>query len=220
MNQILPENGTIQNMKDVTVSEWLTSLAAKQPTPGGGAAAALAAATAAALVGMVSNYTTGKKWLDREKSMLKIAATAETFQHQALDLIEADALAFSKVGAAYRLPGESDDEQKLKQAVIEQALIGAAEPPRATATLTIEIIKLMKHLVDNSNPNVISDVAVAASFAKAALESAVINIEINEKSITTSSNKETLRASIEEALAAIQTADAIVNEVRHKLATS
>ena len=56
-------------MLDVRIAEWLDELADRKPTPGGGAVAALCAASSAALLEMVGNYTTGKKWADREEAM-------------------------------------------------------------------------------------------------------------------------------------------------------
>src|SRR5204862_328855 len=99
-----------------TLVEWLEQLASKQPTPGGGAAAALAAATSAALVGMVSNYTTGPKWQDREARMQQIASEAAKLRQQALTLMDADAKAFAKVGEAYKSPHVTDTETEARNA--------------------------------------------------------------------------------------------------------
>ena len=51
-----------------TVNELLTSLAAKQPTPGGGAVAGILAALSTSLAQMVLAYTEGKsRYKEHEK---------------------------------------------------------------------------------------------------------------------------------------------------------
>ena len=45
------------------------------------------------------------------------------------------------------------------------------------------MIDIAGELADSGNPNVASDVAVAAAVARAALESAIVNIDINRQQI-------------------------------------
>jgi formiminotetrahydrofolate cyclodeaminase len=200
-----------------TLKNWLESLAAKQPTPGGGAAAALSAAIAAALVGMVSIYTTGPKWQDRTDRMQVIHDEAAKLRQEALALMKVDAKAFAQVGAAYQLPKDSDTERSARQLSIQKALVGAAEPPRLTAELSAKVVALADELAITGNPNVISDVAVAASNARAALESAIVNIEINEALISDETIKRTLQQAVKDATLMIGKADAITMAVRERI---
>jgi formiminotetrahydrofolate cyclodeaminase len=204
-------------MTNITVDDWLRQLANRQPTPGGGAAAALAAATAAALVGMVSTYTTGQKWQDVEAHMQDINGQAAELRNQALALMQADAEAFAQVGAAYQLPKTTETEKSIRKAAIQQALVLAAQPPTVTARVTSNIVQLCTELAPIGNPNVISDIAVAASYAKAALESAIVNIEINEQSITDPAVKQHLHTEIAAATSAIKDADAVVQATRKRM---
>lgn len=202
----------------MTIERWLETLAAKQPTPGGGAAAGLAAATAASLVGMVSIYTTGPKWQDREAGMQTMHDQAEELRHRALELMQADELAFAAVGAAYSLPRETEEEKAARQLAIQQALAKAAEPPRQVAVLATEIVTLAAALVSQGNGSVISDVAVAASFARAALEAAIVNIEINANLLQDKQLKDELAQAVEACGSAMQQADAVVAAVRRRMA--
>lgn len=204
-------------MNDIGLGEWLDSLAAKQPTPGGGAAAGLAVATAAALVGMVSIYTTGDKWVDQNERMQAIHEEAAKLRQEGLSLMTADGLAFAAVGAAYGLPRESEDEKSTRQQAIQAALVGAAEPPRQAAETAAKVLGFAEELVNTGNPNVISDVAVAGTFVRAALESAIDNIEINERAINDESVKVILRAAIDKAHADVQKADQVVAAVRTRM---
>lgn len=200
-----------------SICEWLEELAARQPTPGGGAAAALAAATAAGLVGMVSIYTTGRKWQDQEPMMLAINQRAAELRTAAVALMAADAEAFGKVGDAYKLPSGTEQESANRKEAIELALTAAAQPPRETLSIAVEIVSITRQLVETANPNVISDVAVAASFAKSAIESAIVNIEINEGLIKSSTTKQSLRSAVSASSESYADTDHIIAAVRQKL---
>lgn len=200
-----------------TLEEWLSELASKQPAPGGGAAAALSAAVSAALLGMVSTYTTGPKWADRQGRMQAINTEVAKLRSQALTLMQADADAFAKVGAAYRLPKTTADEQASRQAAIQAALTAAADPPGQVVELASGLTSLAGELVDTGNPNVISDVAVAASNARAALEAAIANIEINQQLIKDAATKHDLQSVVQKANESIAMADLVVQAVHRKV---
>jgi len=204
-------------MKDSTIGSWLAELGDRTPTPGGGGAAALLAATGASLVGMVSSYTTGGKWADREADMLAVKAESDLLREQALALAAADAEAFAAVGAAYGLPRATDEDKAARRTAIQAALRGAAEPPAEVGRVATRIVELADGLVERGNPNVVSDVAVAASSAAAALESAIVNIEINVASIKDTEVADGLRATVTELTGAIERARGIVERVREGL---
>jgi formiminotetrahydrofolate cyclodeaminase len=202
---------------EVTLDSWLESLSAKQPTPGGGAVAALSAALAAALIGMVSIYTTGEKWPDRTEKMQDIHDTAARFRQEALQLIEADAVAFRQVGAAYGLPRETAADKTARSQAIQEALLAAAQPPIQTALLAESLLNLTNELSRSGNPNVISDVAVAASNIRASLEAAIVNIEINERLINDPDAKAGLKQAVAQASALLKKTDDIVKTVRQEM---
>jgi formiminotetrahydrofolate cyclodeaminase len=204
-------------MQDETISSWLGSLAAKQSTPGGGAAAALMAATSAALLGMVSIFTTGPKWIDREEQMQKFSDDLATLRTQALRFADEDAKAFGAVSSAYKMSQELESDKVARAVAIQAALKVAAEPPIKTAQLTAQLVAVTKELAEKGNPNVISDVAVAASCAKAALESAIVNIEINKQSIKDPEVKNELSAEVQGAEEAITEFENIFELVRNKI---
>jgi formiminotetrahydrofolate cyclodeaminase len=193
------------------IGTWLDDLAAREPVPGGGGAAALAAATAAALVSMVAKYTTGERYADVEVEATAIDAEAERIRASALELMERDAEAFAAVGAAYALPRDDAEDRKAR---IQAALAGAAEPPTAVAHASIELVELAARLEPIANRNVLSDVGVAASMAAAALESALINIEVNRALITDEGVRDALAGEIEAAEPAHARAAEIASSVR------
>ena len=210
-------DATMITMND-DINVWLESLGSKTPTPGGGAVAALSSAISAAQLAMVANYTTGKKFADAETRMQEIAQELTDLREQSLDLIAADAKAFSKIGAAYSLPKETSAQEATRRIAIQSALLGAAEPPTKVATIASRLVKIADELAVAGNKNVISDVAVGASLAKAALESAIVNIEINKTSLKNQSEKNALQIAIDQATKNIANADRIVQDTRKHFA--
>lgn len=204
-------------MEEQPIGSWLADLASRSPAPGGGAVAALCAATAAGLIGMVASYTTGGRWSDREQHMRQVADEASTLRAGALTAAQDDVTAFQAVSAAYGLPSASDGERGERSAAIQRALVGAAEPPVRTGELAARVIELAGDLAQTGNPNVVSDVAVAASAARAALESAIINIEINAAQIREPAVSARLGQTVKDFESAIAAAEQVVAAVREKI---
>src|SRR3712207_2438431 len=62
----------------------------------------------------------------------------------------------------------SDEEKAARSAAIQQATLGAAEPPVQVGRLALRLVAIADGMVDPANPNVLSDVGVAAATARAA----------------------------------------------------
>jgi formiminotetrahydrofolate cyclodeaminase len=201
-----------------SVETWLQELADRTPTPGGGGAAALMAAISAALVGMVTAYTTGEKWQDREARMKELNAEAAELRAAALGLVAEDEAAFAAVGAAYRLPRGTDAEKSERATAIQAALVEAAKPPAGVAQVARRLVDIAGELVDSGNPNVVSDVGVASAAAQAALQAAVLNIEINLRQITDPQAGTDLRAEVAAATDSVERAGTFTERVREAIA--
>jgi formiminotetrahydrofolate cyclodeaminase len=138
------------------------------------------AAMAAALVSMVCELTVGRpRYAEHEATMRAVLAEAGDRRREAVELADADAKAFTGVTEAYRLPKGTDEEKAARSAAIQQALVGAAAVPVRTAALAGEILDLAMRIRAGANVNVLSDVAVAAVSARAAMQAAAVNVEVN-----------------------------------------
>ncbi|WLQ07616.1 cyclodeaminase/cyclohydrolase family protein [Arthrobacter oryzae] len=162
-----------------TISDYLSRLASRQPTPGGGAAAALHAAQGAALVAMVGRYTTGGKFEQHAATVERIIQAADELVDEALRLADADERAFQGVIDAYKLASGTDELKTARAAAIRDALVQAAQTPAQLIKVAGAVVDLATELFDVANPNVISDVAAAADAARAAATTARVNIDIN-----------------------------------------
>ncbi|WP_084497555.1 cyclodeaminase/cyclohydrolase family protein [Nocardia amamiensis] len=174
---------TAPSFGEVALAQYLNDLAAKIPAPGGGAVAALHAAQAAALVAMVARYTTRAKDADNRPVVDRIIEAADAARERALALADADAAAFTAVGAAYKLPKDTPEERAARTAAINAALIEAARVPAAVVDEADEVLSLAAELFPIGNPNVVTDIGAAADACRAAAASSQLNIEINVVSL-------------------------------------
>lgn len=205
-------------MFDARMSDWLDQLADRTPAPGGGAVAALCAASSAALLEMVANYTTGGRWADREDAMKAVLAEAGELRARAAQLAQEDAEAFGAVGAAYALPRSTPEEKATRRAAIEEATRGAAEPPVQVGRVATRLVALADGMVDPANPNVLSDVGVAAATARAALSGSITNILVNAASLPDADGAP-LRDEAVGLERAVARADAVAARVLERLAS-
>ncbi len=168
------------DFKSPSVEAFLERLGSDAPTPGGGTAAAVTGAMGAALVAMLANLTIGrKKYADHEELMTAIAEEAEIERSRLLELAADDAAAYEAVGAAFKMPKDSDEEKAARTQAIQSALKGACDVPLAVMERCLEVIGLAKTSVQHGNKNAISDGAAGAEFARSALRVAGYNVKIN-----------------------------------------
>jgi glutamate formiminotransferase/formiminotetrahydrofolate cyclodeaminase len=164
--------------------DFLEALSAGTAAPGGGSAAAYAGAMAAALVGMVARLTVGKKkYVEVETQMLATAEQADALRGKALRAVEQDALAYTQVMQAFKLPKASPEEQQARTAAIEQATLGAIQVPLETAQLAVQTLELAHQVICQGNLNAISDGGSGAALARASLNGAALNVRINAAAI-------------------------------------
>jgi len=169
----------------LSLGDFLERLGSGDPTPGGGTAAAVVGALGAALIEMTANLTIGKPRLaDVQEQARSIEARAADLRRRLEQLGDADAEAFDKVTAAYKLPRADDGQKATRAEAIQLALHTAADVPMETARVAADVVELAEQAAPLLNPAVISDVLVGALLAQAALNGAALNVEINLTSMT------------------------------------
>jgi formiminotetrahydrofolate cyclodeaminase len=166
--------------RDESLEKYLSDAAAGQPTPGGGSASSLAAAAGAAMACMAANFTIGrKKFADREPRVRELLAQLGDACARLLRCVDDDVAAYAQVSAAYGLAKKTDGEKAARTAAIQDALKVAMAPPLAAFNACADAIGLLDELADLANPNLISDVGVAAALLGGALDGAELNVGIN-----------------------------------------
>jgi formiminotetrahydrofolate cyclodeaminase len=163
-----------------SLEKYLADASAGEPTPGGGSASAFAGALGAAMGCMAANFTVGRKKFERVwPRVSELLEQCERAREALLGLADADVAAYSHVSRAYAMPKETPDEKAARAAAIRDALKLAMQAPSKTFAVCAETIRAIDELADLANPNLLSDIGVAAALLLAALEGAQLNIEVN-----------------------------------------
>jgi glutamate formiminotransferase len=173
---------------------FIEQLAAPTATPGGGSAAAAAAAMAAALGSMVAGMSRGKKaYVQYEQQLSRIIARLATLREELKAGIDADAESYQQVIAAHKLARAGSDGD----AQVDVATQKATEVPLETALKAREVAELVESLRPITNPNMASDLTVAAALADAAITGALANVEINLGSLKDATFVANVRSTVE-----------------------
>jgi len=157
------------------VEPFIEQLAAPTATPGGGSAAAAAGAMGAGLANMVAAMSRGKKaYLQYESQLSEAIARLAQLREELKASIDADAESYNAVMKAYKQAKESPNPTG-----IIAALKGATNVPLGVAQRSKEVAEIAERLKPITNPNMKSDLTTAGALARAAVESALANVEVN-----------------------------------------
>ncbi len=166
------------------INEFLAATASDAPVPGGGSVAALSAGISASLIEMVANLTVGKKNYEAvEEEMKAISEKVNPYREIFVTAIDKDAESFDGVMKAFKLPKETDEEKKARTAAIQSGMKDAANVPLETARNAFGLFGMIEAIVVRGNSNAVTDGAVAAMMARAAVIGAIYNVRINLMSI-------------------------------------
>ena len=167
-------------LQDLTLKEFLEKTYGKEPVPGGGSISALCGALAASLGEMVTALTIGrKKYADVEEEMLTYAPQMETARRHFLNFIDEDADAYQLVFNAYKLPKETEEEQKIRHDKIQEATLKASLVPLRVAETAVGIMDAIFQIGSKGNRNAVTDACVAMMCARTAALGAILNVRIN-----------------------------------------
>ncbi|MEK7290137.1 MAG: cyclodeaminase/cyclohydrolase family protein [Planctomycetota bacterium] len=162
------------------LENYLKDAAAGTPTPGGGSVAALVGALATTMASMSTQFTVGReKFKQYDAQLKKILEGCEKSRETLLSLMEEDIAVYGGLNKAYGLPKSTDEEKKARTEAIQKATVIAMDVPVKATLSCLHVLELTRELVDIANPNLISDVGVAAILADAAFQCAKLNVEIN-----------------------------------------
>jgi glutamate formiminotransferase len=162
------------------VEPFIEQLAAPTATPGGGSAAAASGAMAAGLAGMVASMSRGKKaYVQYEHELSEAIARLSQLREELKAAIDADAESFNAVMKAYKEAKSASNGD----AILDAALKQATSVPLGVAERAREVAGIAEKLKPITNPNMKSDLATAISLARAAIQGALANVEINLESV-------------------------------------
>lgn len=202
-----------------TIGDWTEVLASKEPVPGGGGASALGGVLGAALGQMVANLTVGKKrYADVEEEMQQSLIRLKKLQEDLMDLADQDAEVFAPLAKAYKMPSETEEQKAEKARVMEERLLAASLVPMQMMEKASAVLNILEELEKKGSRMAISDVGVAAQFARAALLGAVMNVYINTRSMEDREKAAKLNERAGQLIAeGVKRADAIYQRVQKRL---
>jgi glutamate formiminotransferase len=164
----------------VGVEPFIEQLAAPTATPGGGSAAAASGAMAAGLAAMVASMSRGKKaYVQYERQLSEAISRLSQLREELKASIDADAESYLSVMAAYK----KAKDPVAADGVVDAALKQATSVPLVVAERAREVLQIAESLRPITNPNMKSDLVTAAALARAAIEGALANVEINLESL-------------------------------------
>ena len=178
--EYLLEDEASGRLTAMSMTGFSEELASDSPAPGGGSAAAYAGALAASLGTMVANLSANKRgWEDRHEYFSEWAVKGQESRKRLLQMVDEDTLAFNSLMDAFRLPKETPDDKKVRQAAIEAATLRATYSPLNMMRLAHEQFPMLEVMTAEGNPNSVSDAGVGAICALAAVEGGWLNVMIN-----------------------------------------
>lgn len=181
-------------MKDQSLEEFLSSVAAATPTPGGGTVSAIAGALGVALARMVAGLARGKAgYEEMQEDLARLEERGARLEERLLALAEKDSAAYQSVVSAMHLPRANDAEKSARVEALQAAYRRATEVPLETMEACVEAIEIAALAVEKGNRSATTDAAVAILLAEAGLRGASLNARINLASI----KDEAYRATVE-----------------------
>lgn len=182
------------------VEPFIEQLAAATATPGGGSASAAAGAMAAALGGMVATMSRGKKaYQQYERELSDAIARLNHLREELKASIDLDAAAYAEVMKAYKDAKTASAE--LGERMIADALKNATRVPFGIAQKGHEVRQIIESLKPITSKNMSSDLAVASSLARSAMDGGLANVQINLQEL----KDETFKAEMQASAAGITT---------------
>ncbi|MGR3319075.1 MAG: cyclodeaminase/cyclohydrolase family protein [Candidatus Anammoxibacter sp.] len=165
---------------DAPLRKYIEDASSGTPTPGGGSVVALVGALGTAMASMASSFTIGKeKFKNVRPEVNVILDKCNESREELLNMMNEDVECYSCVTEAYSLPKSTDSERKERTEAIQEALKKAVEVPSKVLNCCLKVLEEIRRLADIANPNLISDVGVAALLTNAALLGGKLNVDIN-----------------------------------------
>jgi formiminotetrahydrofolate cyclodeaminase len=138
---------------------------------------------AAGLAAMVAGMSRGKKaYLQYERELSDAIAELGRLREQLKNSIDLDAASYAEVMKAYKDAKTAAPE--LGERMISVALKKATRVPLSIAQNAQRVRQIVESLKPITSRNMWSDLAVASSLARTAIEGGLANVQINLESLT------------------------------------
>lgn len=169
---------------DMKVTELINEIGSDSPAPGGGAVAGLAGGIGVALTMMVNGLTLDKKGFENDRErLLDAIAKGNELKERFIDVMNRDSEVFDGLIESLALPKDDDAHKAIRRGAVQASFRSCTQVPLTMMEICSEAIDLCAELVGTTNPNVVSDLGIAALTLKTAMQSAWLNVLINLSSL-------------------------------------
>ncbi|MCO5250519.1 MAG: glutamate formimidoyltransferase [Candidatus Kapabacteria bacterium] len=167
-------------LANLSVRDFVESIAARTSAPGGGSASAAIAAIGAALGCMVAQLTYGfRKFEHLDDKMREIIPNLLKVSRELIPMIDADTNAFGDYMEALRMPKGTDEEKAERIAAMQKGLKSAIEVPLNTMRFADSAWEAMLETAKYGNISSKSDIEVGAKALETGIWGAWRNVMIN-----------------------------------------
>jgi glutamate formiminotransferase/formiminotetrahydrofolate cyclodeaminase len=129
---------------------------------------------------MVANLSSHKKgWDDRWKLFSDWAEQGKAIQNELLNLVDKDTEAFNKLMETYALPKKTEEEKTFRNGAIQDATRDVILVPLKVMEIATSGFGLLREMVEEGNPNSVTDAGVGALALRACIKGAYLNVRIN-----------------------------------------
>lgn len=189
------DEGHEKKLELYTVRGFVEETASESAAPGGGSVAALSGALGASLGTMVANLSSHKRgWDSRWVEFSDWAEKGKHYYNALLACVDEDTQAFNSLMEAFGLPKATEADKSARKSAIQTATLEAILVPLKVMRISSQSMEVMLAMAQIGNPNSVSDAAVGALCARAAVRGAWLNVRINASGLED-------KASVEEILA-------------------
>ncbi|XP_062302696.1 formimidoyltransferase-cyclodeaminase [Osmerus eperlanus] len=173
-----------KRLVSLSLQQFVRSVGARTAAPGGGSVSAAVAAMGAALGAMVGQMTYGKRQFEGLDGVMRtLIPPFHQAMNELLVMVDSDSMAFNSYMAALKMPRNTKDEVKRRQAAMQEGLKKAVGVPLSLAQQVNLLWPCLKEMVLHGNVACKSDLQVAAKALETAVFGAYYNVTINLKDI-------------------------------------
>jgi len=189
------------NYRTEPLARYLDDAASARPTPGGGSVTAVAAALASTMASMAAGFTVGKeRFKDVAEEVTGHLERLAALRDHLLEAAHRDMAAYQGIMAAWRLPKDTPEQEAARAEAIRSATRASLDVVESVLAEAGEILTIARRLADIANPNLASDVAVAAELALGAVRAAAVNVAVNLAGYTDAADAEAIRSRTDDAV--------------------
>ena len=178
--EYLLDDNKEKKLVDMTCIGFANETASESPAPGGGSVSAYMGALGVSLGTMVANLSSHKAgWDDRWEEFSNWAEKGQKLKDELLFLVDEDTRSFNKIMDAFGLPKGTPEEKAIRTEAIQAATKYAIEVPFRTMEKAFASIEICQAMIEQGNPNSVTDAGVGVICARTAVIGAFLNVKVN-----------------------------------------